>query len=191
MSILSKFFNKSDKNDNFIDCKKKCKMTKIMRDSKYCNGRARVEFGSIIYGCKENIENESKDLIQLHECNLIDMGIKDCCKTCKLSCVNNENEEFKNRIKDKEKLDELLEKLGPNISMFGLKADQAFEISDIYNSTSKDGQVGREAIKIASDVQNLLENISRGGIVDISFINIYSKHASKRINKLAKKKNND
>ena len=75
MSLLSRLFNKES--DDFIDCRKTCKMTKIMRNSKYCNGRARIDDGNIIYGCKENIENESKDLIQLYECNLIDMEIKD------------------------------------------------------------------------------------------------------------------
>tara|TARA_X000000950_G_C13920884_1_gene663301 strand:+ start:16009 stop:16578 length:570 start_codon:yes stop_codon:yes gene_type:complete len=189
MSLLTRFFDKES--DDFIDCRKTCKMTKIMRDSKYCNGRARVDDGKIIYGCKENIESESKDLIQLHECNLIDMNIKDSCKTCKLSCVNNENEEFKKRARDKEKLDQIVDKLGANMNMFGINPKQSFEISDIYNSDTEEGEVGREAIKIAGDVQGLLEMISSGKLIDISFVNAYSKHASKKIKNLAKKKKNN
>lgn len=189
MSLLSRLFNKES--DDFIDCKKTCKMTKIMRNSKYCNGKARIDDGNIIYGCKENIENESKELIQLYECNLIDMEIKDSCKTCKLSCVNNENEDFKKRAREQEKLDELVDKLGANINMFGINPKQSFEISDIYNSDTEEGKVGREAIKIAVDVQGLLERISNGGMIDISFVNAYSKHASKKITNLAKKKKNN
>jgi len=189
MSLLARFFDKES--DDFIDCRKTCKMTKIMRDSKYCNGKARVDDGKIIYGCKENIESESKDLIQLHECNLIDMNIKDSCKTCKLSCVNNENEEFKKRARDKEKLDQIVDKLGANMNMFGINPKQSFEISDIYNSDTEEGEVGREAIKIAGDVQGLLEMISSGKLIDISFVNAYSKHASKKIKNLAKKKKNN
>lgn len=186
MSLLSRFFDKES--DDFIDCRKTCKMTKIMRESEYCNGKARVEDGKIIYGCKENIENESRELIQLHECSLIDMNIKDSCKTCKLLCVNNENEEFKKRAKEKEKLDQIIDKLGANMNMFGINPKQSFEISDIYNSDTEEGKVGREAIKIAGDVQGLLEMISSGKLIDISFVNAYSKHASKKITNLAKKK---
>ena len=68
---------------------------------------------------------------------------------------------------------------------------QSFEISDIYNSDTEEGKVGREAIKIAADVQGLLERISNGGMIDISFVNAYSKHASKKITNLAKKKKNN
>ncbi len=186
MGLLSKFFERDS--DDYIDCRKTCKMTKIMRNSEYCNGRARVDNGIILYGCQENIKEESKELIQLHECNLIDMNVKDACKTCKLSCVNNENEDFKKRAKDKEKLDEIIDKLGANINMFGVNPKQAFEISDIYNSDTEEGRAGREAIKIAGDVQGLLDRISNGGMIDISFVNAYSKHASKKIKNLAKKK---
>ena len=90
-----------------VDCTKNCKMTTEMRNSKFCNGEAKIVDGQVFYGCKENIKNEPKAVKQLYSCDLWNMGLKESCFTCPLECINNKNENFAKSLEERKQLENI------------------------------------------------------------------------------------
>jgi len=176
-----------------IDCKKFCKMTSEMRNSKYCNGEARIVDGDIFYGCSEAIKSEPESEKLFFGCKLWDMGLKDSCDTCKLPCKNNANKNFKRIAEQKRELRVLIDDLRPNMMLYGVSANQVEKISEVYTKKGSDGEVdeiGAEGIRIANNANKLLRMAMDGKMVNPSFVGAYSKYSQGRLKKLIDKKKN-
>ena len=164
-------------------------MTSAIRDSEYCNGKARIVDDQIFYGCKEALAEEPKKVRQFYSCQLWDMGLEDSCNVCTLECVNNKNKKIKHTIEQKKKLERLIDDMRPNMMLYGVDANQVEKISSVYTKKNANGErnkLGEEAIHIAGNVNKLLRMVMDGKHVDLSFINLYSQHSIKRLSKLVK-----
>jgi len=161
-------------------------MTSEMRNSKFCNGEAKIIDGKIFYGCKENIAKEPIELKQLMACDLWDAGLKDSCKSCPLKCVNNENPNMEKTKEEREKLEKLIEQLKPNMILHNVTADEVEKISRKYtekNSKGERSRAGSEAINAANFANEALKMALTGKRVDIAFLTLYAKKMSGRIKK--------
>ncbi len=175
-----------------VDCTSFCKMTKEMRESTFCNGKARVVEGRVFYGCKEAIKQQPKEVRQFYVCDLWNMGLEDSCLTCDLACINNKNEEFGKTRREREQLDKIIKDLKPNMLVCGVTADQVQKISSTYTKKQSNGKrdpVGSEAIRAANFANEALKHILKGNRVDLAYFTLYARNASKRIKKYKKKKN--
>lgn len=173
-----------------VDCTKNCKMTTEMRNSKFCNGEAKIVDGQVFYGCKENIKNEPKAVKQLYSCDLWNMGLKESCFTCPLECINNKNENFAKSLEERKQLENIIEDLKPNMLLYGVTADQVQKISSTYTRRSSSGKpdpMGVEAIKAANFANEALKMILSGKRIDLAYFTLYARNTSSRINKLKKK----
>ena len=173
-----------------VDCTKNCKMTTEMRNSKFCNGKAKVVDGRVFYGCKENIKSEPKAVKQLYSCDLWNMGLKESCFTCSLGCINNKNENFAKTLEERRQLEKVIKDLKPNMLVCGVTADQVEKISSKYTRKKSDGKrdpMGTEAIRAANFANEALKMILKGNRVDLAYFTLYARNTSNRINKLKKK----
>jgi len=173
-----------------VDCTKNCKMTTAMRESEFCNGKAKVVDGQVFYGCEENIRNEAKDVKQFYTCDLWNMGLEESCFTCPLECTNNKNENFFKVLEEKKKLDKVIDELKPNMLLCGVTANQVEKISSTYTKKNSDGirdPLGAEAIKSANFANEALKMVLDGKRVDLAFYTLYARRASSRVKKMGKK----
>ena len=162
-------------------------MTKQMRDSAGCNKTATIVGNDIFFGCSEFSKNLSKQERQFLTCDLWNMGLEDSCYTCELDCINNKNEKMKDILSEKKTLDAVIDKLRPNMILYGVSADQIEKISSKYSkrgSNGKKNQMGSEAIKTANFANEALKLILKGKPVDLAFFSLYARKASGRIKKL-------
>lgn len=169
-----------------FNCKETCKMTTEMRNSKFCNGEAKIIDGKIFFGCKENIAREPLEIKQLMSCEIWDAGIKESCKTCALKCINNENPNLQKTKEEREKLEKLIEELRPNMILHNVTADEVEAISRKYTektSTGKRSRAGAEAIVAANFANEALKMALKGRRVDIAYLSLYAKKMSGRIKK--------
>jgi len=161
-------------------------MTSEMRNSKFCNGEAKIIDGKIFYGCKENVAKEPLELRQLLACDLWDAGLKDSCKTCPLKCVNNQNPNLEKTKEEREKLERLIEELKPNMMLCNVTASDVEKISRKYTEKTSRGErsrAGSEAINAASFANHALKMALSGKNVDIAFLTLYAKKMSGRLKK--------
>ena len=173
-----------------VDCTKTCKMTTEMRNSKFCNGEAKIVDGQIFYGCKENIKNEEKAVRQFYACDLWNMELKESCLTCPLECINNKSENFSKSLEEKKKLEKIIEDLRPNMLMCGVTAEQVQKISSTYTKKQSNGKtdpLGAAAIKAANFANEALKLILNGNRVDLAYFTLYAKRSSNRIRKMKKR----
>lgn len=169
-----------------ISCLETCKMTSEMRNSKFCNGEAKIIDGKIFYGCKENIAKEPIEIKQLMACDLWDAGLKDSCKTCPLKCVNNQNPNLEKTKEERRKLEQLIEELKPNMILCNVTASDVEKISRKYTEKTSKGErsrAGTEAINAANFANEALKMALNGRRVDIAFLTLYAKKMSGRIKK--------
>jgi hypothetical protein len=170
-----------------IDCSKNCKMSKELRKSSYCSQEAVVVDSKIHYSCKEAIKTEPKEVRQFYSCDLWNLDLKESCKTCKLECINNKNEEIKEVLEEKKKLDSVIDKLRPNMMLYGVSSDQVNNISSKYaekNSKGKRDPSGVEAIKAANFANEALKGIMSGKMIDVAFLTLYARKTSGRLKKM-------
>jgi len=161
-------------------------MTSEMRNSKFCNGEAKIIDGKIFYGCKENIAKEPIEIKQLMACDLWDAGLKDSCKTCPLKCVNNQNPNLEKTKEERRKLEQLIEELKPNMILCNVTASDVEKISRKYTEKTSKGErsrAGTEAINAANFANEALKMALNGRRVDIAFLTLYAKKMSGRIKK--------
>lgn len=173
-----------------VDCTKNCKMTKQMRESDFCNGKAKIVEGQIFYGCKENIKKEARDIRQFYTCDLWNMGLEDSCFTCPLECINNKNEDFAKILEEKRQLDKVISDIKPNMLLCGVSASKVEKISKTYTkktSSGRENPMGSEAIKAANFANEALKMIMSGKRVDLAFYTLYARNKASRIKKLRKK----
>ena len=169
-----------------FDCTKFCKMTTEIRNSKFCTKESKIIDGKVHFGCTKKLSLEPEPVQMFYKCLLWDMGQKESCNTCMLSCTNNKNGKFKEAVKKKERLHKLMKSLEPNMVMYGITAQEIEKISDKYVN-SEDNEASNEAIKAAEVAQKSLYAALNGKNIDISFLGLYAQHSSKRIKKLADK----
>ena len=120
-----------------IDCTKSCKMTRQVRGSDLCTGKARVVGSSIFYDCKEALAEKDRDQRQFFSCDLWDNGLEDSCFSCQLECSNNKNDKMAAVLAQKKELDDVIEKLKPNMVLYGVSAKQVSQISEKYTKKAK------------------------------------------------------
>ena len=174
-----------------VDCTKSCKMTTEMRESEFCNGKAKIVDGQIFYGCQENIREEEKAVKQFYVCDLWNMGLKESCLTCPLECINNKNENFTKILEEKKQLEKLVDDLRPNMLLYGVTAGQVQKISSTYTKKQSDGRpnpAGTEAIKAANFANEALKMISKGRRIDLAYFTLYAKRTASRMKQLNKNK---
>jgi len=173
-----------------VDCTKNCKMTTVMREGEFCNGKAKIVDGQVFYGCQENIRKEKKDVKQFYSCDLWNMGLKESCFTCPLECINNKNEDFIKILEEKRQLEKIVEELRPNMVLCGITADQVEKISSKYTRNKSNGKpdpMGTEAIKAANFANEALKMAIKGKRIDLAFYSLYARRAAARVKKMKKK----
>ena len=98
---------------------------------------------------------------------------------------------MKDTLADKKKLDAVIEKLKPNMVLYGVSSEQVATISSKYAKRGADGsrdRMGSEAIKHANFANEALKMILDGKPIDVAFFSLYAKKASGRLKKLKKKR---
>lgn len=176
-----------------IDCSKNCKMTTELRNSKHCKGYANVVDNNIFYSCKESLKHEAKEVRQFLTCDLWNLELKESCKTCLLECTNNQNPKIQVALEEKKKLDEVIEKLKPNMVLYGVSSKQVEQISKQYTQRKSDGkknQMGLEAIDAANYANETLKSMMSGKMIDVAFFSLYARRKSKKIRQLQSKLKN-
>ena len=172
------------KKEEYFDCEPYCKMTSEIRNSKFCTKKSKIINGKVYFGCTQELSKEPPNVQQFYKCLLWDMGLKDSCDTCMLSCSNNKNEKFKKAIEKKRKLHKLVKKLEPNMLMYGINAQDIEKISEKY-ANSEDGEMGDAAIRAAEVAQKALYSALNGAPIDISYLSLYAQQSNKQIKKMA------
>ena len=173
-----------------IDCSKNCKMTTELRNSRYCEGTAKIVDNKIFYSCKENIKDEPKEVRQFFLCDLWNLELKESCNSCLLECINNKNPKIQEALGEKKKLDAVIEKLKPNMILYGVSSKEVEQISKKYTEKNADGkrnQMGIEAIDAANFANDTLKAAMSGKMIDIAFFTLYARKKSGRIKKLKSK----
>jgi len=173
-----------------VDCTKSCKMTTAMRESDFCNGKAKIVEGRVFYGCQEAIKKEGKSVRQFYSCDLWNMGLKEGCLTCSLECINNKSKNYEKALREKKQLEKIIDELRPNMVLYGVTPEQVQQISSTYTRKNSDGkrdQLGAEAIKTAKFANEALKMALKGGRIDLAFYTLYARRASSQIKKLKKK----
>ena len=173
-----------------IDCTKNCKMTKELRNSKFCNGEAKIINSKIVYGCQEALKKEPKEVKQFYSCDLWDMQIKEACNTCMLQCINNNGELAEKAAKERAKLEKVIQDLKPQMMLYGISANEVERISEKYTQDTENGtnkKLGSEAINAANFANNALKAILAGKPIDLAFFSLYAKKTSRKIKSLKKK----
>lgn len=176
-----------------IDCSKNCKMTTELRNSKHCKGYANVVDNTIFYSCRESLKDEAKDVRQFLTCDLWNLNLKESCKTCLLECTNNQNPKIQEALDEKKKLDEVIEKLRPNMVLYGISSKEVEKISKTYTQKKSDGkrdQMGNEAIDAANFANETLKAMLNGKMIDVAFFSLYARKKSGIIKKLKSKLKN-
>ena len=170
-----------------INCKKNCKMTTEMQNSKFCTGKASIIDGKIFYGCKEAIAKEPVEIKQLMTCEIWDAGIKESCNTCSLKCVNNKNPNMIKSKKERERLEKLIDDLRPNMLLYSVSADDIEKISAKYterNSRGETSKAGSEAISAANIANYVLKKGLEGKPINPALVTLYIKKISGRLKRL-------
>lgn len=176
-----------------IDCSKNCKMTTELRNSRYCEGTAKIIDNKIFYSCKENIKDEPKEVRQFFLCDLWNLELKESCNSCLLECINNKNPKIKDALAEKQRLDDVIEKLKPNMILYGVSSKEIEQISKKYTEKNADGkrnQMGIEAIDAANFANDTLKAAMNGKIIDIAFFSLYARKKSAKIKRLRDKLKN-
>jgi len=176
-----------------IDCSKNCKMTTELRNSKHCKGYANVVDNNIFYSCRESLKDEAKEVRQFLTCDLWNLELKESCKTCLLECTNNQNPKIQVALEEKKKLDEVIEKLKPNMVLYGVSSKQVEQVSKQYTQRKYDGkrdQMGSEAIEAANFANETLKAMLNGKMIDVAFFSLYARKKSGKIKKLKSKLQN-
>ena len=176
-----------------IDCSKSCKMTRELRESDYCQKEATVIDSTVYYSCKEALKHEPKEIRHFYSCELWNLDLKESCNTCVLECINNKNKRLSNALEEKKRLDQVIEKLKPNMVLYGVSSDQVSKISKTYTKKSIDNKkniAGREAIEAANFANEALKAVLKGKMIDVAFLTLYARRTSGRLKKLTKKNDN-
>lgn len=176
-----------------IDCSKNCKMTTSLKNSKHCKGYANIVDNTIYYSCKESLKQEPKEVRQFLTCELWNLELKESCKSCLLECTNNQNPKIQTALEEKKKLDKVIEKLKPNMVLYGVSSKQIEQISKTYTQKKSDGkksQMGSEAIEAANFANETLKAMLSGKLIDVAFFSLYARKKSGKIKKLKSKLEN-
>lgn len=177
-----------------INCKESCKMTREMRNSKYCTGAAKVIDGKIFYGCKDLIATEPVELKQLMSCEVWDAGVEESCNTCPLKCVNNKNPNMQKTKLERERLERLINELRPNMVLYNVTPDEIEKISAKYTEKNSKGEVNRagsEAISAANIANYALKKALQGRPVNPALLSLYIRKVSGRIKRAASSNSKD
>jgi hypothetical protein len=165
-------------------------MSRQIQDSNHCNKKASIVDGGVFFGCKESLKKEPKEVRQFFACDLWNMGLTESCDSCELECINNKNEKMKAVLAEKKKLDLVIDKLKPNMMLYGVSAKQVEDISSKYTkkgASGKKDRMGSEAIRAAGFANEALKMILNGRPIDAAFFSLYAKKTSGRLKKLKKK----
>jgi hypothetical protein len=153
-----------------LSCLNSCKKTNQLKNSQYCTGDYEVVGGKIIFGCEKNIQVRSEDQKNFLTCNFFDLGIKDQCKICPLSCKENLNPTIKKMESTKKNVAQILNSLGPMAGIMGVnpseikKAFDTLDSAEINTNTSAEIE---ETVKLANYARDVLTSIMSGGQVNL------------------------
>lgn len=164
-----------------IECKNNCRMTKALRESKYCTGKAKITDEGIVFGCQNELKAAAQEERNLLTCIYDDMGIEEKCFTCPLKCKNNKNKNMETREIEAKELNKILS----SMNTFGVNADYAYDIVDKHK---KSGTMDIETLKALGFSNNLLSKGMSGSSYDISHFHFIMRNFIKKIKKKDNKK---
>jgi|10_taG_2_1085330.scaffolds.fasta_scaffold142005_2 hypothetical protein len=168
-----------------IDCTQTCRMTRQIRESQLCSGKAKVVNGNIIFGCQERLSISPIELKNYYKCNYWNMEIFDACLSCPLSCPKNESTNLDHVSEQRAKIKKIMEDINPLIATFGMSPRQAEEISKKYKqieSDKTDKVYSDAAIEAAEFAKVVMEGVTSGKNIDINFFKAYTNNMIDRLN---------
>lgn len=153
-----------------FSCLNSCKKTSQIKESDYCTGEYQIIDGKIIFGCEKSLLNLSNVEKNFLTCSFFDLGIKEQCQICPLSCKENLNPAIKKMESAKENVSHILNSLGPLAGMMGVnpseikKAFNTLDSAEINTNTSAEIE---ETVKLANYARDVLTSIMSGKQVNI------------------------
>ena len=160
----------------YIDCTKNCKMTKLLRESKFCTGKAEVVDGQIVFGCKKEVLSANESERNYLTCIFIDMNMNEHCLKCPLACHKNKNEDFAKIQKQNDRIDAILK----TINNFGVTSSHANKISKLHKNNKS---MSEDVLSALSFSNNILNKGMKGKGYDISHFSFIMKNMIKKIKK--------
>jgi hypothetical protein len=153
-----------------FSCLNSCKKTQQLKNSQYCTGTYEIINGKIIFGCESNILPLSNSEKNFLTCHFYDLGIKDQCKICLLSCGQNLNPDVKRMETAKHNVSEILNSLSPLAGIAGVNSSEFKKAFDAINSAEINTNTSTEideTIKLTNYARSVLTSIMSGKSVDI------------------------
>ena len=163
-------------------------MTRQLRESKLCTGKAKIINGNIVFGCQSKLSISPTELKNYYKCNYWDMELFDACSSCGLSCPKNKSENLQNVGEQREKIKTLMEDMNPLVASFGMSPRQAEEISRKFKQIegSKTDEVYSDvAIEAAEFAKTVLEGVTSGKNIDVNFFKAYTNNMIDKLNREA------
>ena len=158
-----------------VDCKKNCKMTKMLRESKYCTGVAELTDEGLIFGCQKLIVEAELEEKNLLTCIFWDMQLKERCFKCPLRCENNKNKDLEHREREIRELDKVLS----SMNNFGITAEKSYKIVDNFK---KNGGIDADTLSAIGLSNSLLNKSMSGSSYDISHFQYIVKDIIRKVN---------
>jgi len=153
-----------------LSCLNSCKKTSQLKNSSYCTGAYEVVDGKVIFGCEKKLSAVTNSDENFLTCNFFDLGIKDQCKICLLSCKENLNPKIKKMESAKENVSHILNSLGPLAGMMGVNSADIKKAFDTLDSTKINTNTSaeiEETVKLANYARDILTSVMSGGQVNI------------------------
>jgi hypothetical protein len=153
-----------------FSCKEFCKKTSQLRNSEFCTSLCENVDGKLVFGCEQNLKSLSVEVNNFLSCYFWDIGLKDNCSSCPLPCPENKNETVFRAKAAIKNVSNILESLGPIISMSGIDSSfvkKAYDSANSSNINTNNSKEVDEAIKIANYARDIINKVMSGEKVDV------------------------
>tara|TARA_R110002020_G_scaffold50716_9_gene143403 strand:+ start:125042 stop:125638 length:597 start_codon:yes stop_codon:yes gene_type:complete len=156
-------------------------MTSQLKESNLCTGEAKVSGDKIVFGCQKNLASASEEIRNHFKCSFWDMEIYSICSSCSLDCIKNENEDLAKIKKQREKLEELMNKsINPLMASIPITPSDAQKISRKYKKLQETESVDREcseqAMEAAEFASGVMSAVLSGKQIDMAYFKGVANH---------------
>ena len=151
-------------------------MTKALRDSKFCTGKAKFTSEGISFGCQNELSSASEEDRNFLTCVFWDMSLDEKCVTCPLKCDKNKNQNLKQKQIEIKELNKILS----SMNNFGITAEYAHSVVDKHK---KSGGMNPEALKALGLSNAILNKGMSGQMYDISHFQYIMRDVIKNLKK--------
>ena len=135
-----------------IDCTKNCPKTKMMRNSRFCDGFAVFKNGKIIYSCEENIDDEHEAIKNFYTCDFYNMGIEEKCYECPLRCKKNKSRVAKAKDLSIKRAERMVDELAKNYPLTGESVRIAK--NRLSDELTEQDKISLEYVNLANKILN-------------------------------------